>query len=93
MSRTVDLTPTWAGLLPVLVELAHEGNGTARPLARQELERMAQAADRWNARMALVERYNTALNLKEITPNGDDYNELMSLLDGGAYVEPEEAGR
>lgn len=48
----VDCTPTWRALLPTLLELA--ANATtqdARRTAREELERMASAADRWNAEM------------------------------------------
>ena len=40
-----------------------------------------------------VERYDTALNTLEIPPNGDDYNALFELLQGGRYEEPTPSGR
>lgn len=48
--ETVTLTPTWAGLLPVLLALLENGDTEGRATARAELARMAQAADLWNAR-------------------------------------------
>lgn len=45
-TETIDITPTWEGILPVLLTLAIEGDtGTARETARQELRRMAKLAD------------------------------------------------
>jgi hypothetical protein len=44
--ETVNITPTWEGILPVLLTLAIEGDtGEARETARQELRRMAKLAD------------------------------------------------
>lgn len=40
-----------------------------------------------------VERYDAALNALEIPPNGDDYNALFELLQGGRYQEPTPSGR
>jgi len=53
--KTIDCTPTWEGLLPMLLEL-YEAKAV-KPAKRQEtrkemaieLRRMAQAADKWNA--------------------------------------------
>lgn len=42
--KTVDLTPTWEGLLPALLDLWSKDY----QLAKDELLRMAIAADRWN---------------------------------------------
>lgn len=47
--KTIELMPTWAGLLPMLLMLLENGNAEGRKTAREELARMAQAADRWNA--------------------------------------------
>lgn len=41
----IECAPTWAGLLPALLDLSAAGNADARA----ELARMAEAADRWNA--------------------------------------------
>ena len=45
---TVDVTPTWAGLLPALVQLAAHDDHKVRGDAWAELRRMAKAADHWN---------------------------------------------
>jgi hypothetical protein len=43
----VDVTPTWRGILPLLVELATNANTQeARDTAWKELRRMAEIADR-----------------------------------------------
>lgn len=42
--KTVDVTPTWEGLLPALLHLWSKDY----QLAKDELLRMAIAADRWN---------------------------------------------
>lgn len=46
--ETLDLTPTWAGLLPALLAVITDGNNEGRKTAKQELTRMAQAADNFN---------------------------------------------
>jgi hypothetical protein len=43
---TIDITPTWCDVVPLLVELLqHE---KTRQTAIDELHNMAQCADRWN---------------------------------------------
>jgi hypothetical protein len=49
MSRTIDITPTWRGILPLLLAGYTEGNESGRAAAIEELYRMADAADFWNA--------------------------------------------
>jgi hypothetical protein len=45
-SRTVDMTPTWEGILPAIVALLADGvKAEARGVAIAELERMAKLAD------------------------------------------------
>jgi hypothetical protein len=47
--KSVDVTPTWLGLLPMLLELTRPSiNQDARQMAFKELARMAEAADKWN---------------------------------------------
>lgn len=93
MSRKVDLTPTWSAVLPIIVRGLRSDNEASRENALAELANMALAADRWNTRLALVDRYNAALNEQEIAPNGDDYNALLDLLAGGEYRAPIPGGR
>jgi hypothetical protein len=47
MTKTVDVTPTWRALVPLLVALANNPN--TQHDAHAELARMADAADKWNA--------------------------------------------
>jgi len=50
MDRTVDITPTWAGLVTFLVHVIENSETrTGRDNAVAELRRMAEAADQWNA--------------------------------------------
>ena len=41
----VNVIPTWSGLLPTLLVLVTEGNPEGQKVAREELARMAKAAD------------------------------------------------
>lgn len=45
---TIDLTPTWAGILPALIAVIRDGTPEGQRLALEELRRMADAADRFN---------------------------------------------
>ena len=49
-TKTIDLTPTWESLVPVLLHIAqHSESVTARQDILTELTNMARAADKWNA--------------------------------------------
>jgi hypothetical protein len=50
--KTIDMTPTWASILPILLAAIQDGNSTGRGAAIEELYRMAQAADQWNIHVA-----------------------------------------
>lgn len=45
---SIDITLTWKGILRILLAL-HE-NPSTRDIAIKELNRMAEAADKWNKR-------------------------------------------
>lgn len=45
---TIDLTPTWADVLPLLLASIESGNSVAHDAAKKELQRMATAADNYN---------------------------------------------
>lgn len=45
---TINLTPSWRGLLPALIAVIQDGTPEGQRLAVIELQRMAQAADRLN---------------------------------------------
>jgi len=44
-SKTVDLTPTWQGILPALLNLLQSDHPVTRRVAESELRRMAGLAD------------------------------------------------
>jgi len=46
---TIDLTPTWTAILPLLIEGLQNGTPEGKRLAHLELINMAKAADRYNA--------------------------------------------
>ena len=48
-NATIDITPTWAGILPALIFVIRDGTPEGQRAAMTELQRMAQAADRLNA--------------------------------------------
>lgn len=45
---TIDMTPTWRGVLPLLLAALEDGTETGKAMAREEFKRMADAADLWN---------------------------------------------
>lgn len=47
--KTIDCTPTWAAVLPLLRAAIENGTPEGRRIAWGELSRMAEAADNWNA--------------------------------------------
>lgn len=49
MKKTIDVTPTWAAMVPVLMYLIRNGQASATQAVEQELRNMAMAADCWNA--------------------------------------------
>ncbi len=43
--ETIDITPTWAGLLPAMLMVLEQGNAKAKQEIKAELQRMARIAD------------------------------------------------
>lgn len=50
MTRIIDVTPTWAGLMPGLIACLESGTGEGPAIAREELSRLARAVDSNNAK-------------------------------------------
>lgn len=46
--KTIDLTPTWSAILPAFLAVLENGTEKGKEAAREELKRMAQAADQFN---------------------------------------------
>lgn len=47
--RSIDATPTWQAILPWLIAAIQDGTEEGQRAAREELARMAKAADLYNA--------------------------------------------
>lgn len=45
MAEYIDATPTWSGILPVLLTLLRDGDLEGKRMAGEELRRMAALAD------------------------------------------------
>lgn len=45
---TIDMTPTWSGLMPALIAVLQNGNSEGKTIARQELMRLAHEVDAAN---------------------------------------------
>jgi hypothetical protein len=60
-TETIDLTPTWAGMLPALLAVLEGGTDEGRDLARAELVRMAEIADRAQRWAAVAKRADALL--------------------------------
>ena len=48
-AETIDATPTWEGILPLLLTAHEDGNAQGRKIALEELTRMAKLADAYVA--------------------------------------------
>lgn len=46
-THTIDITPTWRSILPVLVLAVEQGTPEGRRIALEELNRMADIADEY----------------------------------------------
>jgi hypothetical protein len=44
-TQTIDVTPSWEGVLPYLITIIENGSFEGHRLAREELHRMARLAD------------------------------------------------
>lgn len=47
--KTIDVTPTWSAILPMLIMVLQDGTPQGQAEATAELRRMAQLADRYVA--------------------------------------------
>lgn len=79
--KVVKVAPTWAGLLPFYFAVLESGNAEGRGIAREELRRMAQAADFWNeecdARKRRAERRRKARSARRcLVCHGQGFNPI-----------------
>lgn len=57
---TIDLTPTWSGILPALLAVIENGTPEGQKIAREELQRMATLADMYVVQNKLIEAGNAS---------------------------------
>lgn len=48
-TQIIDMTPTWSQVLVAILAAITDGNAEGKRIAREELKRMADAADKHNA--------------------------------------------
>lgn len=62
------MTLKWENVLPYLVAALEDGTETGRKIAREELKRMAQAADAYNRLIAPPKPVDPNENIGSIAP-------------------------
>lgn len=69
--KTIDATPTWMGIFPMMKEFIYNGNEGQKDYVVQELERLCKAVDEINAQNKLekkadvARKYNVCFNVQE----------------------------
>lgn len=48
--KTIDMTPTWTGIMPGLLAVLEDGTETGKKLAREELMDLARKVDALNGK-------------------------------------------
>ena len=85
LDEAVDITPTWSGMLPVLLLLLESGSAKGRADARDELSRMAKLADR---QVAIEKRARNSRSL--LSPLEQAAEHLLDYRPEGATLLPSE---
>lgn len=70
MNTTVDLTPTWAAIMPAIVAALTDGTEKGRELAREELMDLARRVDALNAtpRDVPAVEHEEAMSARDLSP-------------------------
>lgn len=80
----IDVTPTWAALLPALLAVLKDGTPEGQAMAREELFRLAVAVDAANARArSEAERPAIPGELAALQDAARDAAALLSVAIGG----------
>lgn len=77
-TETVDLTPTWRGILPALLAIFEHGD---RQTALDELAKMANLADRYNQLTSKVEYVSRRGDDRQLTIR--EYWEMWEMEEDG----------
>lgn len=82
--KTIDLTPTWSGILPTLLLLLQSGNMEGKATAAAELRKMAKLADNRNTAATALGNLTTAANeTAHCVPAGMARDELDAAIAAG----------
>lgn len=91
--RTVDATPAWAGILPLLRAAVENGTPKGRAMAWAEIERMAALADERNAMAPALFTLATSANETRHCVPGMAGEELESAISGAWAALGTESGK
>ena len=98
MTRTLDLTPTWAGIMPALVAMIESGKGDGPAIAKEELFRLARGLDSSNAaakaapidtaefNAGLIDSAHKAAFQNKAAAARDLDGAARDFMTGGAYI-------
>lgn len=88
MPRYLDITPTWAALMPALLAVIEHGTAKGAAFARAELHRLASLADQANADATKVaetrDRLRTHFEAFLWTKDALDQPITMLVIEGAA---------
>lgn len=80
--KFIDITPTWRGLLPLLVETAVNGNSAdGRRASMTELGRLCDIAD------GEIERQKVTKQAAALLAGPDESTVLRAMRDGGSFCD------
>ena len=79
MSTTVNITPTWAGILPLILAVLEDGNDKGRKEVKGQLAVMANAADKYNEMVAPYAAMKVLLAQAETVINDAAVNGVLML--------------
>lgn len=90
MAEYIDVTPTWSGILPIILTALRDATPEGQRMAGEEIRRMAKLADEY---AELVKEFDELRALYEAS--AQDVRTLISVLIQieGAEVDPIEAAR
>jgi hypothetical protein len=75
--ETIDITPTWAAVMPILLAALEDGTDEGKRIARAELTRLAGVVDGMNA-------HAKGTQPLEVKPDGEA--NFYSLLNGKNWI-------
>lgn len=75
--QTIDMTPTWAALMPILLAAVEDGTEEGKRIARAELTRLAHTVDAMNER---------AKGMQPLDVKADGEPNFHTLIHGSRWI-------